>query len=878
MKSSYRLLLCLFASLLSFDFVSAQTTLLWQNPAPIPYLTPLSPVQLNAVAVAGPVVPVSLADSFNTTGITSLGQPIVDGYDRAGSTFPAELLGTTLQWHGITFPLGPANQPDTVTSATVPLPAGSFASLMMLGGIVGGGDTTPTATFTVRYTDGTTSTLTQNLSDWVIPVNYPGESIVTCLPYRNWKYGAVQRDSVCVYGYSIPLDPNKTVASIVMPDTAHVMMLAMALVPSTVPGTIAYSPGPAAMLDPGTTTLHASFVPNTKAGSSVSATVPLSVSAPVQPIMTQLNWPTPQPITWPAPITSLQLDATAYVPAEPVIVPLTEFASAKIIETDGVPFNNSGVDGTGRAFSQNLLNQAFTAANSLFPLGGTAIPDAATSVTLPLPSFTVDTLFLLATAGSSAQTNQPFIVSYTDGTTATTQLSLSSWTAPQSFPGETLTITTQYADLSDGSQQAGQFNLYTYQITFDPKRIPASLTLPHNPQVIVAAVALGNASATITVPGTAVYSPVLGTILPEGIDPLTVSFTPTPSSLFAPSTATVQLSVQKRILTLTADNATRIYGLPNPTLTGSISGEVSGDTFTESFFVDTTPQSNAGIYSMTPSVTGRDIAQYLLKAFPGTLTITKAPVIASVNLPYTTAAQGQTITLTATIATTTSGTPTGQVQFLANGTVLGSANLNQCVATFATTLPAGNDTLAIAYSGDENFLANTAAAPSGITIQTYDFAFNSPQGTTLTAAWGSEASLPLGTKPLGFVYANDLKFTVSGTDPRLSSWNFTPGTLPCNAGPSNIAFQVNLIQLSQSTTPTSPTLLGALATCLLIPFALRRRGLRMPLLMLLGIVILSGISGCGAGYTAQTIPITVTASDGIHTHTLELSLQIVAPR
>ena len=50
-----------------------------------------------------------------------------------------------------------------------------------------------------------------------------------------------------------------------------------------------------------------------------------------------------------------------------------------------------------------------------------------------------------------------------------------------------------------------------------------------------------------------------------------------------PPTVTATLTVNKATLTLTAANASRPYNTPNPTFTGTLSGAVNGDTFTESF-------------------------------------------------------------------------------------------------------------------------------------------------------------------------------------------------------------------------------------------------------------------------------------------------------
>jgi hypothetical protein len=43
--------------------------------------------------------------------------------------------------------------------------------------------------FIVTYTDGTTSTFMQNLSDWTEPQDFPGETEVAATAYRNTSGG-----------------------------------------------------------------------------------------------------------------------------------------------------------------------------------------------------------------------------------------------------------------------------------------------------------------------------------------------------------------------------------------------------------------------------------------------------------------------------------------------------------------------------------------------------------------------------------------------------------------------------------------------------------------------------------------------------------------
>ncbi|WP_286134462.1 MBG domain-containing protein, partial [Erythrobacter donghaensis] len=86
------------------------------------------------------------------------------------------------------------------------------------------------------------------------------------------------------------------------------------------------------------------------------------------------------------------------------------------------------------------------------------------------------------------------------------------------------------------------------------------------------------------------------------------------------------LTITKALLTVSADNATREYGLANPAFTGSVTGFRNGDTASVIsglvFGSVATIASNAGSYAITGS--GASATNYDFTYAPGTLTITKA--------------------------------------------------------------------------------------------------------------------------------------------------------------------------------------------------------------------------------------------------------------
>jgi hypothetical protein len=174
---------------------------------------------------------VNLSGTYNLIGLVADGTTFASngGVDRSGSAYSANLLGSTVSFGGASFAMGPANAPSAVSSAMVTLPAGQYSTLAMLGTGVNGNQASQT--FTVTYSDGTTSTFTQGLSNWNTPQNYAGESKVVTMAYRDKSNGTKDNRTFYLFGYSFALNPAKTVSSIKLPNNANVVVVAVTLTP-----------------------------------------------------------------------------------------------------------------------------------------------------------------------------------------------------------------------------------------------------------------------------------------------------------------------------------------------------------------------------------------------------------------------------------------------------------------------------------------------------------------------------------------------------------------------------------------------------------------------------------------------------------------------
>ena len=175
-------------------------------------------------------VSVGLAAVDNLFGIASNGSPVTNGgLDGSGDAYSASLTGTSVSWSGATFSLGGAGAPNAVSSATIALPAGNDSTISLLATGLHGNQLNQT--FLVTYTDGTTTSITQSLSDWHTPQSYAGESQALSMAYRLTAGGSTDNRAFYLYGYSFSIDSTKAVRSITLPNNRNVVVLAIDLSP-----------------------------------------------------------------------------------------------------------------------------------------------------------------------------------------------------------------------------------------------------------------------------------------------------------------------------------------------------------------------------------------------------------------------------------------------------------------------------------------------------------------------------------------------------------------------------------------------------------------------------------------------------------------------
>ena len=276
----------------------------------------------------------------------------------------------------------------------------------------------------------------------------------------------------------------------------------------------------------------------------------------------------------------------------------------------------------------------------------------------------------------------------------------------------------------------------------------------------------------------------------------------TPTATLLQTSASQIVAGQPLTLTATVSASS---GTPTGTIT-FLSGSTSLGTATlngSGTAAIQVPSLPAGSYSLTAQYAGNS-------SFGASASTSITETVTAATVPTTTTTltinpnptpTGQSVTMSVTV-TSTSGTPTGTVSFLNNGAAIGSATLNNGVATYtASSLPAGTYPITAQYAGTSAFNPSTSSTvqwtveASGVTL--------SLNTSTLKVPLGVAASnnVTLTLTPFGG-YSGELqmacKSPTAGT-----TCTFQPQTVNIsqNGGPSNVSVTVKTSPNASSVDP-----------------------------------------------------------------------------
>jgi len=585
-----------------------------------------------------------------------------------------------------------------------------------------------------------------------------------------------------------------------------------------VAGTFSYSPAAGTVLGAGNQTLSVTFTPtDTTNYTTATATVTLTVSK-ATPV---LSWTAPAAISYGTALSGTQLNASApvagtfaYTPASGTVLPAgAQTLSVTFTPTDTTDYlassatvsltvNPGAVSITwatpapityGTALGVAQLDATASVAGTFVysPAAGTVL--AAGSQTLSVTFTPTDTVnFGPVTASVSVQVNQatPAISWATPASiTYGTALSSTQLNASSSIPGTFSYTPALGTVLGAGAQMLSVSFTPTDAIDYQSASATVLLTVNKATPIVTwptpAAISYGAAlsaaqlNATASVPGTFVYTPSPGAVLPVGVQTLSATFTPADSADYLAATSTVSLTVSPAAASVTWPAPASItYGaaLGNSQLNATAS--VPG-TFAYSPAAGTVlgagTQTLSVTFAPTDSVTYRGITSTTA------ITVAKAPLsltaanvtrtygIANPTLTGTVSGVVNADTLTETF--TTSGTIASAVGIYAiTPSVTGANAANYAVSATNGTLtitPAGTGTSLTLSNSNLTFNATVISATSGTPTGSVGFYAGQTLLGTGTLANGAASytvsAFPAGNVSLTAQYSGDGNFIPSTT-------------------------------------------------------------------------------------------------------------------
>ena len=337
----------------------------------------------------------------------------------------------------------------------------------------------------------------------------------------------------------------------------------------------------------------------------------------------------------------------------------------------------------------------------------------------------------------------------------------------------------------------------------------------------------------------------------------------------AASSNPIAATVQPLAITAVANSASAVYGTANPAITGSLQGVLRPDAgqVEAVFAVAAGPLAPVGTYPISATLTGSRSGNYVvgMAANSGTLQITPAgssTALAALAQGYA----GFPLRLTAHVASSTTGQPTGTVQFLDGGAVVATGALvNGSVSGIEVVPSPGAHNLTAVYPGDVNFLPSTSAVEVAHVDALPDFSIALSGGNSATVTAGSSATFAilLGASPAPFT--GEVTFSASGLPPGATA-TFSPVGVVPGASSATVTLTVQ--------TPASLARLPSGGRtevwfgCLGLLFTVRLRRARLgraALFLFAGCFLLAGCGartvGDGTGVSAtKTYPLGITGT------------------
>jgi Bacterial Ig-like domain (group 3)/Concanavalin A-like lectin/glucanases superfamily len=404
-------------------------------------------------------------------------------------------------------------------------------------------------------------------------------------------------------------------------------------------------------------------------------------------------------------------------------------------------------------------------------------------------------------------------------------------------------------------------------------------------------IGLHSITAVYTSDNTSTFDGSTSPAITQTISKLTPVFSNlTPSQTIAPGAALVLRgtiaagsAIPSGGVVISLNNATAFASAPQPVPIGS-DGKFSLSFDTSTLSADT--------YKVTYSYSGSDT--YNGATDDKTTTITVVGLVTpdiTMQASPNPVLQGNTVTLTATVQTTGSAVPTGNITFsetvdtnglpLPNGPIYyGNADLVDGTSTLTVTatsnptFSAGTHVLVATYGGDGGDHYNGNASKfynlivnASVGSSEPGFSLTIPNGGAATVAQGGSANFPMSLAPVSG-YTGGVALTCTPADPVSSiGCSISPALVTLSSAPQTATVTITTVSGASSAVRKIAFLIGALA---LIPLAFRRRRTLASLFLLIAVAAFAS-AGCGGGSGNSDSQKLQYASPGTYNFTITAS-------
>jgi predicted alpha-1,2-mannosidase len=472
--------------------------------------------------------PGSLLRAFNNEGVSDDANVNAANFDGGGWSYSAEALAAqgvtpdgTVTSGGISYNWPPSQpgEPDNAIASgqqvTVNAPAGT-RQLGFLGAASGGASQ---GLATLTYSDGSTARYWLGLSDWTLgggaqQPSFGNQTVITTT-YRNCNHCTGGRDSVNtnVFSAVLPVDASKTLSSVTLPPGStggDLHVFAIGTSSTAMSGPVVMSVDPNTVSAGDTVTLNGSGFGATQGSGYVAfSDNNTDWGQPGNPpTLTVNSWSDTQ-ITFTVPTPSgtngqwhVAPGSTAMVSVVNDAAQASDTAALDIAPTANLAdyYDNTGIssdgdtacqadyDGDGYSYSAQAL-----AAAGVSP-GGTVTVDGLDYTWPNVPACQPDNILaagqkilvngaagasklgLLGSSGNGSAQG-PVTVTYTDGTSDTSQLYFGDW-AQSPSSGNITAVTTPYRNQQGGGTQQITMYIFAAEVAIDSSKTVASVTLP----------------------------------------------------------------------------------------------------------------------------------------------------------------------------------------------------------------------------------------------------------------------------------------------------------------------------------------------------------------------------------------------------------------